>query len=58
VEEIQSNKGTATDLRHETRATLEYIIEHIPEGELRTSLMTLPEVRQLVEIEYLDLSNK
>lgn len=43
----QNEIQTAADLRQEARATLDYIIEHIPEGELRTSFEALPEVKQL-----------
>ena len=35
-------------LRHDARTTLEYIIKHIPEGELPASFVGSPEVRQLM----------
>lgn len=48
IETQRSNSTAATSLRHEALATLEYIIEHIPEGELRASFMALPEVWQFL----------
>ena len=38
---------TAVSLRQEARATLNYIIEHIPEGELRASFLTLTAFKAL-----------
>jgi DNA-binding SARP family transcriptional activator len=38
---------TAADLRQEARVTLQFIIDHIPEGELRASFMGLPAVQRL-----------
>ena len=34
VEEERGNEWTVADLRHEAHLPLEYIIKHIPEGEL------------------------
>jgi len=48
METRQGNEVTATDLRQEARTTLEYIIEHIPEGELRASFVALPGVKAMV----------
>jgi tetratricopeptide (TPR) repeat protein len=48
VENERGNEELATKLRHEARTTLEYIIEHIPEGELRASFVTLLEVKRLL----------
>ena len=42
------NETAAIALRQEARTTLDYIIDHIPKGELRTSFMTRPEVNRLL----------
>ena len=46
--EGKARGGTAVSLRQEARATLHYIVQHIPEGELRASFLVLPEVRGLM----------
>jgi DNA-binding SARP family transcriptional activator len=42
LEEQAGNEEVAVALRHEARTTLEFIIDHIPEGELRASFVALP----------------
>jgi DNA-binding SARP family transcriptional activator len=49
LEAQQGNEPIADDHRHEARLTLESIINHIPEGELRASFMALPEVRRFLD---------
>ena len=48
VEEELENGETAVILHQEARATLQTIIEQIPEGELRTSFVVLPAVGNLI----------
>ena len=48
VENERGNAELAVELSHEAFTTLGYIIKHIPNGELRTSFVALPEVRQLL----------
>jgi hypothetical protein len=48
LEAQAGNEDVAARLRHEARVTLETIIEHISEGELRASFMALPAVRVLL----------
>ena len=48
VEEQLGNEATAADLRQAARTALGYVIEQIPEGELRASFLALPEVSDLL----------
>ena len=50
IETQRSNSIAATSLRQEARTTLDFIIKHVPEGELRASYMALPEVRRFLDI--------
>jgi tetratricopeptide (TPR) repeat protein len=49
-EKERGNEATAADLCQEARTTLEDVIEHIPESELRMSFMALPAVKRLIEL--------
>jgi len=45
---MEANKAMAAELRHEARATLETIVEHIPADELRAAFTALPEIRRFI----------
>ncbi len=46
--EKQGKQEKAAKFRQEARATLDFIIEQIPEGELRASFLALPEVKDVL----------
>jgi predicted ATPase len=48
LEEQAGNEDTAAMLRHEAHTVLDYIIEHIPEDEMRASFVDLPEVKPII----------
>ena len=48
LEHTQGNIARATDLDSTAQYTLEYVINHIPEGELRSSFMAMPDVKQVL----------
>jgi hypothetical protein len=47
LETEAENNTAATELRQEARATLDFVLEHIPEGELRVTFAATPSVVQL-----------